>query len=174
MDIEKVIEQIRTEYLAFYPNALILFGSTARHLAGLQTEAPQDIDIAFIGKMKPLRTAQCAINHDLFFYFEDEMINIAKSLRYHPRALSRAKMYMRDSWEGIVRSDIAACLLLGACYQDYGFLQMENEEKFRDYSVHIVIHGEAWWRSLQKYAQLHRGLTGLIVDKAHHLDAFKP
>jgi hypothetical protein len=174
MAIEDIIEQIREDYLAFYPKALILFGSTARYLAGMQEEAPQDIDIIFIGSMKPFHSPQYDIKHDLFFYFEDEILKIAKSLRNHPRTVSRAKMYMRDTWECVVRSDIAACLLLGACYQEYGFLQMENEEKFRDYSVHTIIHGGAWWKALQKYAQTHRGLKGLFFDKANHLDIFVP
>lgn len=172
--IPEIVKQIRQDYMEFYPKALIIFGSAARFLAGAQTEAPQDIDVLFVGSIKPFRTKQYPITHDLFFYPEDEIINIAKSLRYHPRAVSRAKMYMRDTWEGIVRSDIAACLLLGATYQEYGFLQMENEATFRDYSVHIPIYGDDWWHSLQHYARRHRGWRGLIVDKALGLDVFDP
>lgn len=172
--IPEVVNQIRRDYMAFYPKSLIIFGSAARFLTGMQTEAPQDIDVIFIGSIKPFRTTQYPIAHDLFFYPTDEIIGIAKSLRYHPRAVSRAKMYMRDTWEGIVRSDIAACLLLGASYPEYGFLQMENEAKFRDYSVQIAIYGDDWWHSLQQYARQYRGWRGLIVDKAHGLDVFVP
>ena len=64
-----------------------------------------------------------------------------------PGFLSRAKMYMHDTWHGTLRSDIAACLLLGPAYADYGFLQMENEESYRDYSVHEVLCGKRWWRA---------------------------
>jgi hypothetical protein len=50
---------------------------------------------------------------------------------------------------------------------------MEDEEKPRDYSIHEVLYGEPWWRALQQYAQEHRGLKGLGVDKVLGLDRFE-
>ena len=80
---------------------------------------------------------------------------------------------MQDTWNGIVQSDIAACLLLGPQYHQYGFLQMETEQHHRDYSIHEVLIGKKWWQALQAYARDHRGLKGLLVDKTLGLDRFQ-
>ncbi len=173
MSLSWTIKQIARDYSGFYPKALIVFGSAARYLLKIQAEEPQDIDLLFVGSIKPFSSRHYAFKHDLFHFYDDEIISIAKSLRYNPKSVSRAKMYMRDSWDGIVRSDIASCLLLGSSYQAYGFLQMENEAQYRDYSIHTAIHGEKWWHALQAYAQEYRGLKGLMIDKALGLDKFE-
>lgn len=170
--VKTVIEKATQDLALHYPKAVILFGSAARYLQGLQGEAPEDIDMLYVGTMPPIENNTYAIPVDLFFFNIQEILGIAKSLRYLPKPASRAKMFLKDNWKGYVRSDIAACLLLGLKYTEYGFLQMENEETYRDYSVQMVLHGKTWWQTLQQYAQEHRGIKGLGVDKILGLDHF--
>jgi len=133
-----------------------------------------DFDVLYVAAFTPVLSQTLPVKVDLHAYTEYEFVRIARSLRYSPRFLSRAKMYMRDTWHGTLRHDIAACLLLGQAYANYGFLQMENEKRYRDYSVHEVISGRRWWRALQSWTQEYRGPTGLFVDKSLGRDHFKP
>ncbi len=171
-ELKTILGRITQDLLHYYPKALILFGSTARYLQGGETEAPEDIDLLHVGTMAPTDRREYDIPFDLFFFETREIISIARTLRYLPKAAARAKMFMKDNWKGYVRADIAACLMLGPKYPDYGFLQMEDEEKPRDYSTHAVLYGEPWWRALQEYAQEHRGALGLGIDKTLGLDRF--
>ena len=170
--LDAIIEKITIDLVRYHPRAIILFGSAARYLNGLQDQEPEDIDLLYVGLIKPMQFGTYRIPCDVFYFAEHEILSIAKSLRYSPKSMARAKMYFKDSWTGYVRSDIASCLLLGPGYAEYGFLQMEDEERHRDYSVHKALFGESWWRSLQQYAQAHRGLKGLVIDKTHGLDRF--
>ncbi len=170
--LKSMIRQITRDILQYYPKSVILFGSAARFLRGDQTKAPEDIDLLHVGSMRPIEKSRYGLPVDLFFFETWEIISIARTLRYLPKAAARAKLFMKDSWRGYVRADIAACLLLGSKYPEYGFLQMENEEKYRDYSVHKVLCGETWWRALQQYAREHRGALGLGIDKTLGLDRF--
>lgn len=172
-NLKVVVEQITREVTRYYPRTVILFGSAARHLQGLQTESPEDIDLLYVGTLSPIEKHKYDIPVDLFFFETREILSIAKSLRYLPKATARSKMFFKDNWRGYVRADIAACLLLGPAYPAYGFLQMEGEEQYRDYSVHQVLHGASWWYALQEYAQEHRGVMGLGIDKILGLDRFK-
>ena len=153
---------------------MLLFGSGARYHQNLQEKAPSDLDLFYVGTFSPRVPKDLPMKFDLHTYTEYEIVQIARSLRYSPKSLSRAKMYMKDTWQGTLRSDIAACLLLGSGYGEYGFLQMENETVFRDYSIHEVVHGDKWWRAIQQYAQEYRGLKGLFFDKALGSDRFRP
>ncbi len=171
-DLETLLGHITQDIIRYYPKTLILFGSAARYLHGGMTEAPEDIDLIHVGTMSPIDKKKYDLPVDLFFFDTREIISIARTLRYLPKAAARAKMFMKDNWKGYVRADIAACLLLGKKYPEYGFLQMEDEEKPRDYSTHAVLHGEPWWRALQEYAQDHRGALGLGIDKTLGLDRF--
>lgn len=171
-DLETILECITRDVIGTYPRALILFGSAARYLQNEQTEVPEDIDLLHVGSMPPIEKQTYDIPVDLFFFETREMIAIARTLRYLPKAAARAKMFMKDNWKGYVRSDIAACLLLGPRYPEYGFMQMEDEDQHRDYAIHSILHGGAWWRALQQYAQEHRGALGLGIDKTLGLDRF--
>ena len=174
MNISDIIADVKEILEASHPKAVLLFGSGARFLLKTQEQEPQDLDILYVGTFTPVLPETYPIPLELHGFASDEIIGIAKSLRYSPKAISRAKMYMRDTWHGTVRSDIAACLLLGPAYHDYGFLQMEDEDDPRDYAAHLVLSGKQWWQSLQTYAQTHRGTLGFIVDKSHGLDRFEP
>ena len=171
--LQVIIEKITIDLVRHHPRAVVLFGSAARYRRGIQKEEPEDIDLLYVGSIKPMHAEVYRIPCDVFFFEEHEILSIAKSLRYSPKSMARAKMFFKDSWKGYVRSDIVSCLLLGADYADYGFLQMEDEEKPRDYSIHEVLYGETWWRALQQYTQEHRGLKGLGVDKVLGLDRFE-
>ena len=174
MNIAEILELIRDDLAAHHPKTVLLFGSAARYMQKLQKEKPKDFDVFYVASFTPVLSKSLPVKVDLHAYKEYEIIRIARSLRYSPRFLSRAKMYMQDTWHATLRSDIAACLLLGPAYQDYGFLQMENEETFRDYSIHEVILGKTWWRSLQAWTQDYRGPKGLFFDKVLANDQFKP
>ena len=171
--LKTVIEKATQDLAQYYPKAVVLFGSAARYLKGMQAPEPEDIDLLYVGNIQRIKKTEYHIPTDLFFYRVHEILSIAKSIRYLPHALARAKMYLKDTYNGYVRSDIVACLLLGSGYAEYGFLQMENEKEYRDYSVHMVLYGEPWWRALQQYAQEHRGIKGLVIDKTLRLDQFQ-
>jgi hypothetical protein len=172
--ITEIVDRIRDDLAAHHPKTILLFGSAARYLQKIQEEKPKDFDVFFVAAFTPVLSKSLPVKLDLHVYTEYEILRIARSLRYSPRVVSRAKMYMQDTWHATLRSDIAACLLIGPSYQDYGFLQMENEETYRDYSIHKVIFGKRWWRSLQTWAQEHRGPKGLFFDKVLGSDQFKP
>ncbi len=171
-DLKALIERITRDVVRHYPKAVVLFGSAARYLKGQQAQAPEDIDLLYVGTMAPIGKKAYGIPMDLFFFDTQEIVAIARSLRYLPKAAARAKMFLKDNWKGYVRADIAACLLLGNRYPEYGFLQMETEEAYRDYAVHQVLHGADWWHALQQYAREHRGIRGLGIDKTLGQDRF--
>jgi len=173
-NIPKILELIRADLGRHHPKAVLLFGSAARYLQKSQKETPHDFDVLYVAAFTPVLSKTLPVKVDLHAYTEYEFVHIARSLRYGPRFLSRAKMYMQDTWRGTLRADIAACLLLGPAYANYGFLQMENEKRYRDYSVHEVIFGRRWWRALQSWTQDYRGPKGLFVDKSLGKDHFKP
>jgi len=172
--ITEILDLIEHGLAAYHPKTVLLFGSAARYLQKIQKEKPQDFDVLCVAAFTPALSKSIPVKIDLHTYTEYEIVRIARSLRYSPRLLSRAKMYMQDTWYGTLRSDIAACLLLGPSYQKYGFLQMENEKSYRDYSIHTVIFGKEWWQALQAWAQEHRGPKGLFFDKALGNDRFRP
>ena len=174
MNIADILERIRDDLAAHHPKTVLLFGSAARYMQKKQKEKPKDFDVFYVAPFRPVLSKSLPVKIDLHSYTEYEIICIARSLRYSPKFVSRAKMYMQDTWHATLRSDIAACLLLGPSYHDYGFLQMENEEIFRDYSIHEVIFGKPWWRSLQAWTQEFRGPKGLLFDKVLGNDQFQP
>ena len=174
MNIAEILELIRDDLAAHHPKTVLLFGSAARYMQKLQKEKPKDFDVFYVASFTPVLSKSLPVKVDLHAYKEYEIIRIARSLRYSPRFLSRAKMYMQDTWHATLRSDIAACLLLGPAYQDNGFLHMENEETFRDYSIHEEIIGKTRRRSIQAWTQEYRGPTGLFFDKVLANDQFKP
>ena len=172
--MNNILKLIRDDLRAHHPKTVLLFGSAARYLQKIQAEEPEDFDIFYVAPFTPTLSGSIPVKVDLHCYKEYEIIRIARSLRYSPKFLSRAKMYMQDTWHATLSSDIAACLLLGPSYQSYGFLQMENEKTFRDYSIHEVLLGKAWWQALQTWAQEYRGPKGLFFDKALGNDRFQP
>ena len=172
-NLKKILKLIRDDLSAHHPRTVLLFGSAARYLHKIQEEEPEDFDIFYVAPFTPALSETIPVDVDMHCYTEYELIRIARSLRYSPKFLSRAKMYMQDTWHATLRSDIAACLLLGPSYQDYGFLQMENEETFRDYSIHEVLLGKKWWQSIQAWTQKYRGPKGLFFDKALGNDRFR-
>jgi len=173
-NITKILDLLRKDLGRHHPKAVLLFGSAARYLQKSQKEIPQDFDVFYVAAFTPVLSKTLPVKIDLHAYTVYDIVRIARSLRYSPRFLSRARMYMHDTWHGTLRSDIAACLLLGPAYPDYGFLQMENEKSRRDYSVHEVIFGKRWWRALQSWAQEYRGPKGLFLDKSIGKDHFRP
>jgi hypothetical protein len=62
---------------------------------------------------------------------------------------------------------IAACLLLGSRYNEFGIEQIEIDGLIdkRDYSMHRVLQGEDWWNRLRNYALERRGPWRRFADR---------
>jgi len=96
-DIPEILELIKADLGRHHPKAVVLFGSAARYLQDRQEEAPQDFDVFYVAAFKPVLSKTLPVKVDLHAYTEYELVRIARSLRYSPRFLSRAKMYMHDT-----------------------------------------------------------------------------
>ena len=93
--LKVIIEKITIDLVRHYPRAVILFGSAARYICGIEEEAPEEIDVLYVGRIKPMHTDVYRIPCDLFFFEEHEILSIAKSLRYSPKSMARAKMFFK-------------------------------------------------------------------------------
>ena len=73
---QAIVRRITTDLLAYYPKALILFGSTARYAAGVDTEVlPDDIDLLMVGGNIPGETRVISIA----IYEQVETLNYAQA-----------------------------------------------------------------------------------------------
>ena len=84
---------------------------------------------------------------------------IAKSLRYDSKPLALSKLYGNQLLHRQAHAVIAACLLLGDRYRDFGIEQIEiaGREDPRDYAAQRVLHGELWWKRICAYTRKRRG-----------------
>ena len=175
-----IVERIKTDLLVYYPKALILFGSTARHASGIDTETmPDDIDLLMVGgNMPPIgiesKDYDCSL--EIHRLSEFQIVEIAKSLRYDIKALALSKLYSKVVAKSHAIDVIAACLLLGSQYREFGIEQIEVNGRIdqRDYSIHMVLHGDNWWQQLCAYARKRRGPLKRWSDKLVMLDTFQP
>jgi predicted nucleotidyltransferase len=161
------------------PRAVLLFGSMARLLAGMDAgHHPNDIDLLVVGDQIPLSLAMKD------YGFPTEMLRmrihtlteIARSLRYDARAVALAKLYGNQLVQQHAKRVIAACLLLGSEYRSFGIEQIEldGREDPRDYAVHRVLLGRRWWRQVTDYARERRGPLKRFSDKVARADRFVP
>lgn len=173
MEIEKcmaAIERLTADLRDYHPRAAVLFGSMARCLAGIgEPRVPNDIDVMLIGDNPPLGVEAtdygCKIELHRFQVYQ--FVDIAKSLRYDTRPVALSKLYGSVLARQHAKSVIAACLLLGPTYNDFGIEQIEVDNRLdeRDYSIHRVLLGHQWWQRIMAYARRRRGPLKRFSDK---------
>lgn len=174
------IEQVTEDLREYYPRSALLFGSTARYLEGGNTgKMPNDIDIMVVGNNPPtgieLKDYGCPVELHRFQVYQ--LIDIAKCLRYDTKPIALSKLYSSVLAKQHAKNIIAACLLLGPSYNDFGIEQIEVKAGIdeRDYSVHRVLLGREWWHKISAYARKRRGPLKRFSDKlARHYEFEAP
>ena len=164
------MQQITADMKDYHPKVLLLFGSLARHLAGDPGDhLPNDLDLLVVTNNTPFmvmnRNYGCAV--ELHRFTVDRIVGIAKSLRYDSRPVALAKLYSRVLARQHAIDVIAAAMMLGSAYGDFGIEQIEIDgiTDTRDYSMHRVLMGDAWWARLCRYAAERRGPLKRFTDK---------
>lgn len=174
----QTLRQITRQLTVYYPKTVLLFGSLARFLenpaSGIR---PNDADLILVGSGPPVgfQAGSGPIPVELHHFRTDAFIGIARSLRYDSRAVALAKLYSKNLAKQHARDVIAACLLLGPAYPEFGIEQIEIDGKIdsRDYSVCRVLHGESWWERICRYARTRRGPFHRFSDRIAGADAFE-
>ncbi len=163
---------------AYHPKALILFGSFARYLIDGPTDhMPNDLDLLVVTANLPFMVTHtdygCPI--ELHRFTVDRMVGIARSLRYDSRPVALSKLYGRNVMQRHAIDVIAAAMMLGPNYGDFGIEQIEvnGHSDPRDYSVHRVLTGKRWWTRLCDYATQRRGPLLRFSDKLACSDGFE-
>ncbi|MDJ0665781.1 MAG: hypothetical protein QNJ61_00845 [Desulfobacterales bacterium] len=173
----EMLPRITRDLAVHHPMAVVLFGSLARHLDGLPlTQPPQDIDVLVVGDNVPPTIAQKYQDAplELLRFRVHPFVTLARSLRYDPKPMALARLYSRQLAQQHARSVIAACLLLGPGYRQFGIEQIEVDglEDTRDYAIQQVLFGERWWRQISKFARERRGPLKRLSDKIVGADRF--
>ena len=172
--IQRACDQIKP----WYPKTILLIGSMARYLLGIdRDQSPNDIDLLVVvdNPLLDFRTRPAELPIELHRYQIEEMIQIAYSLRYNAKSVALSKLYGKTVLKQHSRDIIAAALLLGPRYNDFGIEQIEIDGQTdpRDYSIHQVLYGNRWWQALSRYATKRRGPMGWLSDKLFYLDRFE-
>ena len=164
------IERIKADLIDYHPKALLLFGSLARCLAGNPGDhLPNDVDLLVVTNNTPFLVMKtdygCAV--ELHSFPVNRIVGIARSLRYDSRPVALSKLYSRVLAKEHAIDVIAAAMMLGSGYGDFGIEQIEINgiTDTRDYSIKRVLMGEAWWRRLCRYASERRGPLMRFTDK---------
>ncbi len=170
---------LRHDLGRYNPRAVVVFGSMARLLAGIElAQPPNDIDVMVIGDLLPetISKRSYPVACELHRIRTHRMINIAQILRYDPRPLALFRLYGSVLARRHCIDVIAACLLLGPEYRNFGIEQIEVDGRpdERDYSIHHVLLGHRWWKQLKKYAALRRGPLKRYSDKLAGVYEFQP
>ena len=169
----RITENLR----AWHPKALLLFGSLARTLAGDPGDRPpNDIDLLLVSNnpltMPPAQDVDCPV--ELHRFTVERMVGIARCLRYDSRPVALSRLYGRVLARQHAIDVIAAAMLLGPSYGEFGIEQIDRDGKSdpRDYSIHRVLIGDAWWQRLRRYAGQRRGPWRRLSDKLACNDVF--
>lgn len=175
---QEILADIVGDLKDHHPKVVVLFGSMARMLAGLDTiRAPNDIDLLVVGDQIPisLEAKDYGFPTEMIRMRTHTLTEIARSLRYDSRPLALAKLYGKQLTKQHAAPVIAACLLLGKAYRAFGIEQIEldGREDQRDYSVHQVLLGHRWWGQLVFYARERRGPLRRLSDKIVQRDIFE-
>jgi len=171
------IKQITADMRDYHAKALLLFGSFARYLAGVSIDhLPNDLDVLVVTNNPPLMifNADYGCPIDLHRFTVGRIVGIARSLRYDSRPVALSKLYARNLMKQHAIDVIAAAMMLGPEYGQFGIEQIEINgiTDPRDYSIHRVLAGEAWWRRLCHYATHRRGPLLRFSDKLADNDGF--
>jgi hypothetical protein len=175
---EDGLRQLAEDVADYYPKTVLLFGSLARWLAGIQGERlPNDMDILFVGNTSPFKVERkdYGVPVQLNRLPVDQAVAIAKTLRYDAKVKALSKLYSKNLMKRHAIDVIAACLMLGPNYNDFGIQQIEVDGIIdkRDYSVHRVLFGEQWWRRLRAYARERRGPWKRFSDRIAFSEEFE-
>ena len=175
----QALEIIAEDLKEYYPKAVLLFGSLARWLAGeIADRPPNDVDLLIIGNSRPFKVEKkdYGVSVELNRLTVDQMVGIAKSLRYDTKVAALSKLYSKNVVKQHSVDVIAASLLLGPSYNEFGIEQIEIDGLIdkRDYSVHKVILGENWWTRLREYALERRGPWKRFTDRMIQNEEFIP
>lgn len=164
------LERIKADLMDYHPKALLLFGSLARCLAGNPGDyLPNDVDLLVVTNNTPFLVMKtdygCVV--ELHSFPVDRIVGIARSLRYDSRPVALSKLYSRVLAKAHAIDVIAAAMMLGSAYGDFGIEQIEINgiTDTRDYSIMRVLSGEAWWRRLCRYASERRGPLMRFTDR---------
>lgn len=173
----RAVDRITADLAECRPKVLLLFGSLARHLTGNPGDTlPNDVDLLVVTNNIPfwIQPADYGCVIELHRFSVERMVGIARSLRYDSRPVALAKLYGRVLAKGHAIDVIAAAMLLGAGYGDFGIEQIEKDGLIdtRDYSIHRVLLGGAWWQRLRSYANQRRGPWMRFTDKIGRNDDF--
>ena len=173
----KILTGIVGDLENHHPRAVLLFGSMARLLTGIDAaHSPNDIDLLVVGDQIPVtfETKNYGFPTEIIRMRTHTLTEIARSLRYDSRPVALAKLYGNQLVKQQASCVIAACLLLGADYRSFGIEQIEldGREDQRDYSVHQVLLGHRWWRQLADFACERRGPLKRFSDKIVRRDRF--
>lgn len=175
--IEAVLGDITARYRPHRPRAMVLFGSTVRYLDTPQAApAPNDLDLLVVGDllMVTLPPDLAPLPVEIHRFRTAEVVDIARTLRYAPKALALSRLYGSTVMRQHARNIIAASMLLGPTYNDFGIEQIERDGRpdDRDYSRHRVLAGSDWWTRLQAYARQRRTIIQQMADRITGADRF--
>jgi len=173
------LRRLTRELAAGHARSVLLFGSTARRLIGSrQDRVPADLDIIAVTNnyFPPPAEQAYGLPVQLHRFRIERMIALAAMLRYDPKPVILARLYGHNVIQGHARRVIAACLLLGPDYPEFGIQQIDIDGRAdtRDYSVHQVMHGHEWWARLTAFARERRGPIKRLSDRLTGLDQFRP
>jgi predicted nucleotidyltransferase len=172
-----ILPRIVADLEGHHPRTIVLFGSMARLQAGIDTtHRPQDIDLLVVGDQIPINfeTKAYGFPTEITRMRTYVFVEIARSLRYDSRPVALSKLYGNQLIKQQAHRVIAASLLLGPDYRSFGIEQIEVDglEDPRDYSVHQVLLGRAWWRQIVEFARERRGPLKRFSDKIVQRDVF--
>ena len=164
------IERIKVGLNDFHPKTVLLFGSLARYLSGGPIDhLPNDIDLLVVTNNTPflIMKTDYGCELELHSFTVNRIVSIARSLRYDSRPAALSKLYGRGLAREHAIDIIAAAMMLGPGYRDFGIEQIEVNgiTDARDYSIHQVLMGGKWWQRLCRYATERRGPLMRFTDK---------
>ena len=173
------MEMICEDLKQYYPKTILLFGSLARWLARENcSHIPNDIDLLIVCNSSPFEVERkdYGVPVELNRLTTDQIIAIAKSLRYDSKMAALSKLYSKNVVKQHSIDVISACLMLGPLYKSFGIEQIEIDGLIdkRDYSIHKVLLGDTWWDRLKKYALERRGPWKRFSDRIAHNEEFIP
>ena len=173
-----ILERIKDDLTDCHPKAVLLFGSLARAMGGDPVDhLPNDIDLLVVTNNTPYIVMQTNYGFplELHSFTIDRIVGIARSLRYDSRPVALSKLYGRVLAKEHAIDVIAAAMLLGSGYDEFGIQQIEIKglTDTRDYSIHRVLAGKQWWDRLCRYARQRRGPLRRFVDKVAYTDRFR-
>ncbi len=175
----RVLDAVLEELRQYHPRAVLLFGSLARWMKlGRTDHFPNDIDLLIISNSSlfGIEKKDFGICVEFNRLTVDQMVSIAKSLRYDTKVTALSKLYSKNVVKQHSIDVIAAACLLGSGYNDFGIEQIEIEGRIdtRDYSIHEVLMGKTWWDRLRKYALERRGPWKRFSDRIVQNEDFIP